>query len=308
MTMSTGVSRLNDARLYDLRSMRHTRGFTIVETMVVLTVTGALFVAIAATLTGRQNNAEFVHAIQSVQSQLQQTIDQVSAGYYPNQKNFSCQQSGAASISIGPGSSSLGTNQACVFLGKVIQLGIQNTDPEEYRIYTIAGLSTATNGATSPFQSASPTVVGVGGDYTTYSDVRQLEYGLTTVWVRSNGNSGCIAKSCSIGAVGFLMEPGSLDSASTSGYNSGAQPIDLIPIRPTSLGQDITQGVSGIESSSGGGLRDPALSTGAPVNPSMGVQICFASGGTNQSGLITIGSSGRQLLVKLDIKTNRTCS
>ncbi len=297
--MDTGVCRAI-RQLARSRKAKVQHGFTIVETMVVLVVTGALFVVIAATLTGRQNAAEFTHAIQSVQSQLQQIINQIAEGYYPNSGDFSCVQSGGSSISIGPGSNTLGTNQDCVFLGKVIQFGVQGSDPEEYRAYTIAGLRDATSGATSPFQNAAPTIVGVSGDYTSYSDAKQLEYGLTTLWVKSSGNS--------IGAVGFLMEPGSLDSSSTSGYGSGAQQVDLVPIRPTNIGQNVSQAVAGIESSTGGGLRDPILSTSAPINPSNGVQVCFVSGGTNQSGLITIGSAGRQLLVKLDIKTNRTCT
>ena len=43
-------------------------------------------------------------------------------------------------------------------------------------------------------------------------------------------------------------------------------------------------------------------------NPSSGVSICFASGTTNQSGLITIGGNGRQLSVKLSIMGDSTCS
>jgi hypothetical protein len=42
--------------------------------------------------------------------------------------------------------------------------------------------------------------------------------------------------------------------------------------------------------------------------PTGGVFICFVSGGTNQSGLIKIGSNARLLSVTLDIKSNKTCS
>ena len=276
-------------------------GFTIVETMIVLAITGLLFVIIAASLGSRQNAAQFTRAIQSVQSQLQQTIDQVSAGFYPNQSNFSC-SAGAGSVQFAAAASGQGTNMDCVFLGKVIQFQVAGSDPEQYQIYSIAGLRNATIGASSPFSATGPRVVGIGGNYADYSTAKFLQYGLTTLWVRSGGNT--------MGAVGFLMEPGSLSSGSTTGYNSGAQQIDLVPIRSTALNQNMTQSVTGIENSGSGsgGLNDPLLSTSAPINPAGGVQICFVSGGTNQSGLITIGGSGRQLLVKLDIRSNRTCS
>lgn len=270
-------------------------GFTIVETMIVLAITGALFIAIAATLAGRQNSAEFNHAIQTVQAQIQQTVNQVSAGFYPSNSNFTCAASGSAVI-FSSGTSGQGSNQDCIFLGKVLQFRVQGTAPEVFQTYTVAGLRGPTVGATSPFQNVSPTVVGVGNNYTNYSTASELEYGLTTVWMKSGG--------ANIGAVGLMMEPGSLNTASVSGYNSGAQQIDLIPLPGTSLGQQINQAVISITNS----LRDVNLTADAPINPAAGVQICFASGGTNQSGLITIGGSGRQLLVTLDIRSNRTCS
>ncbi len=292
-----------DARLTHPRARQRAiaSGFTIIETMVVLAVTGMLFVVVAATLSGRQNAAEFTHAIQSVQAQVQQTIDQVSAGFFPDQTNFTC-TAGPNMVLIAAGPNTQGTNQDCVFLGKVMQFKVSGTDPEQYEVYTIAGLRNATAGPASPFATAGATVVGNNGVYNGYATTGMLEYGLTTQWVRANG--------VAVGAVGFLMEPGDLSSGGVSGFSSGSQQVDLIPIRPTALNQTMALAVAGIEDSESGagGLRDPTLTASAPINPSGGVQICFASGGTNQSGLITIGGSGRQLIVKLDVKSNRTCS
>jgi prepilin-type N-terminal cleavage/methylation domain-containing protein len=276
------------------------RGFTLIETMIVLAVTGLLFVVIAASLSGRQNTAEFMQAIQSTQSQIQQTINQVAQGFYPNETNFNC-VNGAGTVQITAGSNSQGTNQDCIFLGKVLQFGVQGTNPERYQTFTLAGLRSATASASSPFANASPTVVGVSNNYINYSTARSLKYGLTTLWVHAGANS--------IGAIGFLMEPGSLNSGSTSGYSSGTQQVDIVPIRSTAIGQTLNQAVASIQdgNSGSGGLGDPLLTTSAPINPSSGVQICLVSGGTNQSGLITIGGTGRQLSVKLDVKSNKTC-
>lgn len=275
--------------------LRHAAGFTIVETLIVLAVTGGLFVAIAATLAGRQNAAEFTHAIQNAQAYVQQVVDQVSEGFYPNAANFTCADSGG-SVQIAAGTAGQGTNAGCVFLGKVIQFGVHGTDPEQYQVYTVAGLRGPAAGASSPFQNVDPTVVGVGGSYSAYSTAYALEYGLKTAWVRSGGTD--------IGAVGLLMEPGSLDASSGSGYTSGAQQVDLVPLPGTSLGQTQAQSATAINNR----LRDPTLTADAPINPAGGVQICLASGTTNQSGLITIGGTGRQLRVKLDIRSNTTCA
>lgn len=290
------------------RSKRQWLGFTIVETMIVLAVTGALFVAIAASLSGRQSAAEFTHAIQSVQSQIQQVVNQVGEGFYPNNANFTCQKAGS-SISFTNVVSTQGTNTDCVFLGKVIQFSEHGTIPEAYRIYTIAGLRSATAAVSSPFKNAAPSVVWVNPNYASYTTPQTLEYGLVTKWVRSFHNSGCTSFGCSIGAVGILMESGSSNIKSASGYNSGAQQIDLVPIYASRLQRTPTQTINDIQASAPiSGLRDPNLGVDGVLNPSMGVQICFASGSTNQSGLITIGGVGRQLTVSLDIRSNSTCS
>lgn len=281
-------------------------GFTIVETLIVLAVTGALFVSVAITMSGRQSAAQFTHAIQNVQAQLQQIISQVGQGFYPSNANFQC--SGAGSVSFSSGSNAQGTNaqtlsNGCVFLGKVVQFSVAGPGgsnppaPELYRVYTVAGLLSGNSGGTTPFTNAKPAIVGVGGNYTDYSDANTLQYGLTTLWVRAGATN--------LEAVGFLMEPGSLDSSSTNGYSSGIQQVDLVGIRGSgvSIRRQISQTVPIVQST----LQSNNPS--APIiNPSSGVQICFVSGGTNQSGKVTVGGNGRQLTVTLDIRSNKTCT
>ena len=286
------------------RSSRRAAGFTIVETMIVLAVTGALFVAIAATMSGRQNEAQFVHAIQSVQSQIQQTINQVAEGYYPHTADFTCVDNGTSlqilSGSTAQGTNAQGINNGCVFLGKAIQFGIAGTGaygggPEQYQVYTVAGLLGQTGGATI-FHNASPTVVVQGTRYAQYSTAESLEYGLGTAWMTYNGSA--------IGGVAFLMEPGTASATSGNGFVSGAQSVDLIPITTVpgfTLNRSLAFGVNAFNTA----LQGNSLI----VNPAQPVKICFASGGSRQSGLITIGGgTGRQLTVSLDIRSNRTCS
>ncbi len=275
-------------------------GFTIFETMIVLAVTGALFVAIAATLSGRQNEAEFIHAIQDAQAHVQQVINQVSDGYYSSNNNFSCTNNSNI-VTINPGNNTQGTNFGCELLGSVIQFGVLNTSPEQYQIYTIAGLQGSTAGANSPYQNADPTVVQVGGNFANYTVTKSLEYGLTTSKMQIN--NGGSTPPTPIGAVGFLMEPGS-SSGGISGYNSGTQSIDLVPIYKSNLNLDPASMSSAIEAS----LKSLSESSYASINPPNGVQICMVSGATNQSGLITIGNSNGSLLATLSIKSNRNCS
>src|SRR5438874_1617208 len=84
-------------------------GFTIVEVMIVLAITGLLFLSAAALISGKQNQAAFDQAIQQLQSQIQQTMNEVSVGYYPNRNDFVCVAGGTGPL-LSSGSNQQGTN------------------------------------------------------------------------------------------------------------------------------------------------------------------------------------------------------
>lgn len=266
------------------------QGFTIVEVMIVLAVTGALFISAALLIAGRQNQTEFDQGIRQIQSQIQQTINEVSSGFYPNRSNFTC-TAAAGSINISPGGSGQGTNSGCIFLGKVMQFKVHGTSPEQFATFSVAGLQKNSSGNdVSSLSEASPLAIAPGPSHANIPDVTQktgLQGGITAVSMKANGNN--------VGAVGFMS---SLAQYNGGQVVSGSQQVNVIPISATALDADTGTIADAI---------DARLAT-SPVNPSGGVQICFASGGTDQSGLITIGSSGRQLSVTLAIKGNKTCA
>jgi prepilin-type N-terminal cleavage/methylation domain-containing protein len=267
-------------------------GFTIVEVLIVLAVTGILFVSAAVMIAGRQNQTQFDQSIRQIQSQIQQTINEVSIGYYPNLNNFKCSASGA-SLSISSGSSGQGTNTGCVFLGKVMQFGVNNTDPEQFITFTLAGLQQDASGnQISSLANARPLVIASSPSHSDIPNgyvTSNLEGGLTSVKMSYNGTP--------IGAVAFVSN---LAPSGSGSVISGSQQIGLVPINGTALGASPSTTADAI---------DNALASGAAtINPTNGVQLCIASGTTNQSGLITIGGGSRDLNVTLDIKGNKTCS
>lgn len=277
----------------------YARGFTIVETMIVLAITGGLFVMIAATMSGRQNTAEFNQAIQAARTQIQQVIDQVGEGFYPN-LGFTCMAAGNnVSFALAAGDTQ-GTNDGCTFLGKVIQF-----QADQFVVYTVVGVQcTATSSscagpATAPFQNVNPTIVNVAGhQYAEFATTQAFEFGLTAV------QSKTVFNGAPIGAVGFMMEPGALATGNNGGFASGTQQIDLMAIGPAvNLSTDPSAAVPRIETA----LQNPNTGNGDGVNPSSPVQICLASGGTNQSGLLSIGGAGRQLSVNVAIRDGRGC-
>ena len=266
------------------------KGFTVIEVLIVLAVTGLLFVSAAILIAGRQGRTQFDQAIRDVQSQIQQVINEVTIGYYPNNGLFSC-TAGASGPVFTSSAAGQGTNEGCVFLGKVIQFDVAGTSPEEFKVYTITGLQKNSSGQEiTAYNQAFPTVVAPSASNPTTPDAtetKKLLYGLST----HEAYYGAVKTN--IGSIAFAP---SLVTYGTG--TSGAQQVNVIPINGSILEDTSLQGVQKINT----GFAS------SPVNPTDGPKICFVSGSSDQSGLITIGTSGRQLSVTLLIKSNKTCS
>jgi len=272
-------------------------GFTIVEVMVVLAVTGALFISAVSLISGRQNRTQFTVAINEVESQTQQVISDVSTGFYPTANNINCSLNAATNTpQFSAGSNQQGTNQDCTFMGKAIQFGIKNTNPEAFWVYSLAGLRQIAGGIDAQtLTQANPKIVTLNpsNPTDTTTDQEFLRNGLTTG--KMTYTNGGVTKD--IVAVAFVSDL----SPSASGLVSGAQAVNVLPIvSTTGLTVPTTQAttVASINTNL----------TSAPINPDGGVSICFLSGSTQQVGIITIGGSNqRQNSVTLSIRGTHTC-
>jgi prepilin-type N-terminal cleavage/methylation domain-containing protein len=280
-------------------------GFTIIEVLIVLAVTGALFVSAAIMISGRQNQAAFDQSIRQIQSQIQQTLNEVATGFYSNNNNFQCTAAVAGQPpSLSAGSAAQGTNSGCIFLGKALQFRAGNAIPEEFVTYTVTGLRQggAGGGESSSLAEARPVIVspsithGTAG-YPDNSVTNTLQNGLTTA--RMWYNNG--ASDVEIGAIAFVS---SLAQFSGGSIVSGAGQVSVVGINSTALGANRTTVVEAMNSDGGNQLVN------SPLNPSKGVFVCFSSGGTDQYGVVKIGGDSRELSVTLTIKNknNTTCS
>lgn len=257
-------------------------GFTIVEVLVVLAVTGALFVSAAVAISGRTNKTQFQQSINDVVTMLSQSINSTSIGYYPNTSDFTCQNVSNVLV-LKTGTNHQGTNNDCIFLGKATQFGVSSTDPQQVATFPIAALRTDSTGQdVHDLASADPTVIPNG------ESTDPLLYGLTVSKMYYNNDP-----TKQIGAFAIITDLSNY-SYSNSFLQSGSQQMILVPILNTSLGATIPSTATAINAN----LK---LSTAA----TSGVQICLDSGTTNQSGLVTIGGSGgQQLTVSVAIKAS----
>lgn len=97
-------------------------GYTIVEVMMFLAISGSLFVVAMLAIGGKQSQAQFAQGIRDLQSRIEDVVNDVSTGYFPDVGTYSCvasDPSTGAPITFAAGIASQGENEDCIFLGKV---------------------------------------------------------------------------------------------------------------------------------------------------------------------------------------------
>jgi hypothetical protein len=159
-----------------MRRRRGQHGFTVLETLIFLAVSTALFVTSVGLITDQQNKVEFSFGIQELTSELRDAVNDVSTGYYKRDGDFRCRKNpGNGKIQILPpgADGEQGTNKDCIFIGRVVQFSPSpistgfNTD-QVYRIYTVIGVRTETeNGLeveVNTIQDARPTILDAASE------------------------------------------------------------------------------------------------------------------------------------------------
>lgn len=122
---------------------RFLAGYTIVEVMIFLAVSGGLLISASALISGRQERTRFTQSVVALEQELQDTFNDVSTGYFPSGEDFTCSVVGvaaAAMIDFEPAASEQGSNSGCIFLGKLIELPVGTS---KYNSYSMVGLQQA---------------------------------------------------------------------------------------------------------------------------------------------------------------------
>jgi len=292
-------------------------GFTIVEVMIVLAVTGIMFVAAAIMINGRQNKTEFMTGINDLQQELQQVINETASGYYPSNENFTCTGAISATdtVKFATGSNKQGTNGGCIFMGKALQFGLgSGASASSIGVLPLVGNQYQT-GTTNPVltvaqakpRAASPGLAESGVPDT--SAITQMENGLSVATSNSSCGAGlggmCYTDIASgttfkAGIIAFISGDSSGTIASLTGGNgglqAGSQQLSLYGVSNSLPNQTLK-----VASDDIGGTASPYSNH---LHVASSASICIASATTNQSGLFTIDGG---LHVKLAIKAGTTC-
>lgn len=250
-------------------------GFTILETIIVLTVTIALLGSTLALFQQRIPRTQFTKAVNELSVRLTDVANQVTVGNYPGASDTICSVSSGVPT-LNTGGSGMGTNQDCIFLGQAIGFGPNGCtgvggECDKAKVFTIFGLrqvvdvSGVTKVATK-LSEAAPTT-----DINKATQEYDNGYGLSVkkIFVGINTYSG----------IAYVQSFGS--GINASGDAEGSQQVSIIPVNTTTLGLDFDDFAGKINS---GNLTN--------VNPVSGITICLKSGTTNQYAVLVLGANG----------------
>lgn len=298
------------------------KGYTIVETMIFLAVTAILFASAMVAIGGRQATVQFNQGVRDAQSKLQDVINQVSTGFYPDASNFTCSASATTATrpTFTATASKQGTSDSCTFLGKVVQFGL-GTDQDGYNVISVASrrVTASSDGLTgldvSSLAQALPTALSpIDASDVTTPDITQklaFQYGVQATRVTVPDAGGSYA-SDDYGSVAFLSSfPGSNNGALVS----GAQQVAFATVPHTTLTSTLFDTVTNINAMTDDvGPPLPSgftkMSSNSAVNSALahGVVICLADQGKNRRAMLTIGGATAQTSVKLDMGVTALCS
>ncbi len=117
-------------------------GYTIVEVMTFLAISGLLFVSAATAVNGQQRNVQYSQSVRDFESQIQDVINDVSNGFFPDSSRGTC----SINVSGKPGFSTSATNDKgtstkCVFVGKSLFFNVAG-QTEDIGVGTLIGVNT----------------------------------------------------------------------------------------------------------------------------------------------------------------------
>ena len=159
------------------------RGFTIIESILFLAVAGGVMVGGMTIILNRQRSIEFRQSVKQFEVDINDLINDTETGSFPTVNQVRCEYDKAndlltftSDIDAIPG-----RNRDCLFLGKAIQFGDEDTPPAAdgtYGVHTIIGSSDVKQGSFkgSPYIT---TLFNAGTPFFDTYEGRELEWGLT---------------------------------------------------------------------------------------------------------------------------------
>jgi len=257
-------------------------GYTIIEVMIVLAVSGVMFLIAADFISGKQERTSFTEGVNEMASRIQDTIQQVTSGQYSD-IGLNCSFTGS-STSVFSGTNPQGTNSTCIFLGKLIHFSEHDAagGSHNYETFSLAG-GLVNPTVSTPVTLANVYPAAIDPSLTTQQTIAQRLDVVTgmkvTPFVGSPPVPGPPVTNYSIG---FIQNLGA--STGAGSFQSGGQTISMVYGRTLSAP----------------GMTEFAAATAlnSNIDYAQKAQICLTDG--TQTAELIIGTNNNQFSV--DVK------
>jgi prepilin-type N-terminal cleavage/methylation domain-containing protein len=266
-------------------------GYTIIEVMIVLVISGVMFLIASQFISGKEQTTAFNQGVNVLASEIQNTIQQVTSGQYSDIP-LQCTFSGGITT-INPGTNPQGTNPECVFLGKMVRF--TGIDSPNYEVISLAGgqIDPTTLPASTTQQQllndTDPNIICSGSSCLTTSQLIPQQVDVTGMSVTDTA-SGHVFKDQYYN-IGFIQSLGTPNGSGS--FQSGAQPISMVYSPVTTP------------------VAQPDTSINGNVAYAQSASICLSDGPTasaTQLAEITIGASNNQFGVTVQhLATGTVC-
>lgn len=133
---------------------RNRGGYTIIEVMVVIAITAALFLSSIRLINGQQGDTQFSQVMQDLSSKMQSYVGQIKASSYPGMENYYCTiPAGQSRPQLVAGSSSSNLYN-CVVLGRAFQVQPGTANSNVIHSYIVMGTRNVYSGTSDTGQLA----------------------------------------------------------------------------------------------------------------------------------------------------------
>lgn len=271
-------------------------GYTIVELLIFLAVSGAMFFTAMNLVAGQQGKSQFQSTVREFEGRINDLANNVSTGYYERSKDFSCTVNASNIPQFGNTAVGLGQNGQCIYVGTVLKFGEPaNGGKEAYDVLTMAGARTVSNVNTANLAQANPRVVYFTGNPIASQPILQQRIPFASIeCIRVNGGA---CNTTDAAAIGFFTT----FNGTSGGQKRGGIQTDLIyynavnsPRYDDALDQAVTK-INGFNYGS--------------YTRANTIDICLRSGSSNQYALVSFGGgSASNLTVSSEIKQGTLCS
>ena len=291
--------------------MRYTEGgYTVLEVVIFLTVSAAIFTSAMALMGGQNAKTQFSQSMRDIQSKMQDWLNDVSTGFAGGDTDpiasYVCNAPSSGAITLSkPVGGAPSPTPACIFLGKAVQIThyeptFLNRDPTKIYVYTVLGrrVDSVSGALVSSTKEATPYVAAPHNTSDSTPNLTEeytLQYGARVLSVTSKditGNTWPVAPNSPSHLASFYL---SFNTESTVGDN-GSSTVRAFQYNLGNVSSSGSAGgkplftsvISCLE------LASPPACVLPPTasDPNLMGQwsICFGNLGNNQTARLTINS------------------